>query len=61
MGKFQWAGLIISSIIGAVGIWYFYEENRRAEEKHSIAMKVQEFFYEQAVTQSMERHFHESD
>lgn len=62
MNQIRWAAIAISAIVTSVAIWYFYEENRRAEEKHVIAMKVQQFFYDQAVSQDLiRRNFHESD
>lgn len=62
MNQIRWAAIAISAIVTSVTIWYFYEENRRAEEKHVIAMKVQQFFYDQAVSQDLiRRNFHESD
>lgn len=61
MDKIRWTAIGIAAVLTACSIWYLYEENRRAEQRHNIAMKVQEFFYDQAVIHNMERGISESD
>jgi hypothetical protein len=56
MNKLWVCTLAVATALMTAGVfYYFYEENRRAQERHDLSMKIQEYFYDQAVVQNLER------